>query len=97
MSQNFYHISDDGTCTAYGIEVWGGQPLPDPPGDPFKHRWIDGAWVPIPVEELPVQVTPLEQQLADLRQQVADMQEIITSLQVTPTRKKRSATTEAPL
>lgn len=66
-----YHIEPDGSCAAYGIEAWGGQPLPTPPGDPFHHRWINNEWVPIPVEELPVPVVPLEQQVADLQVQVA--------------------------
>ena len=66
-----YRIEPDGSCTAYGIEAWGGQPLEAPPGDPFHHRYIDGVWVPIPVEELPTPVVPLEQQVADLQAQLA--------------------------
>jgi hypothetical protein len=68
-----YRIEPDGSCTAYGIEVWDGQALPDPPGNPFHHRYIDGVWVPIPVEELPVPVAPLEQQVADLQAQLAEV------------------------
>ena len=67
-----YRIEPDGSCSAYGIEAWGGQPLEAPPGDPFHYRYIDGEWVPIPVEELPTPVVSLEQQVADLQQTVTD-------------------------
>ena len=73
-----YRIEPDGSCTAYGIEAWGGQALPDPPGNPFEHRWIDGAWVATPVEELPAPVVPLEQQVADL---AATVETLLAELQ----------------
>lgn len=70
---SLYRIEPDGSCSAYGIEVGGGQPLEAPPGNPFEYRYIDGVWVPIPVEELPVPVIPLEQQVADLQAQLAEV------------------------
>ena len=75
-----YHIEPDGSCSAYGIEAWGGQLLEAPPGDPFHYRYIDGAWVPIPVEELPAPVAPLEQQIADIQTQLAELQQIVEEL-----------------
>ena len=76
--ETLYRIGPDGSCTAYGIEVWDGQALPDPPGNPFEYRYIDGAWVPIPVEELPAPVVPLEQQVADL---AATVETLLAELQ----------------
>jgi hypothetical protein len=76
--KTLYRIENDGTCTAYGIEVWDGQALPDPPGNPFHHRYIDGVWVPIPVEELPAPTVPLEQQVADL---AATVETLLAELQ----------------
>jgi hypothetical protein len=75
-----YCIEPDGSCTAYGIEAWGGQPLEAPPGNPFHHRYIDGVWVPIPVEELPAPVAPLEQQVADIQTQLAELQQTVEEL-----------------
>lgn len=82
MSENiiFYNIESDGSCTAYGPGVTNGLMLPEPPGNPFHHRYIDGAWVPIPVEELPPTPVRLEDEIAALKAQIEVLTEVINSI-----------------